>query len=281
MGMRVREHRDLHGLTQSQVAERLRNNLGWTIDRSLLARIETGDRQVTVDELLLLAAALDTTPLLLMTPAEEGQLMQPLPWRSMTSSRVRAWISDNVPLWEQDRVAYERSTTAAWRETARHEAAVGSLLDRIAATYGVETIDEVDPEAELTVVAAAMVDVLGLEIEFELRRYEWNQFVGAWAWDEPSSYFDLLERHPRFTAEAAEALYGRRALDEIHERHEQLRSSDVANAAHVAERVRNRVENVLSVFAELSASVAERLPAASPKHRFERPQSRTDGDMPA
>jgi transcriptional regulator with XRE-family HTH domain len=280
VGVRVREHRDLQGLTQSQLADRLRDRLGWAVDRSLLARIEAGDRQVTVDELLRLAAALDTTPLLLMTPADETELMQALPWRPMTTSRVRAWIADEVPLWEQDRTAYRRSTAAAWHRSAAHDAAMRALVERIAAAYGVESIDEVDPEAELSDAASAMVDLLGLEIELEMRKHEWGQFVGVWAWDDPTSYFELLERHPRFTSEAAEELYGQRALIEIHDRHERLKESEVQTADGAALRVRGRVENVLAVFGELRDAVSERLASATPK-RFELPGTRPDDDLRA
>lgn len=281
VGRRVREHRDLQGLTQSQLADRLRRDLDWSIERSMLARIESGDRQVSVDELFKLAAALETTPVLLMTPADEGELMQPLPWRAVTSSRVRAWISDEVPMWEQDRPAYQRSHAAGWVRSSAHQERVTKIFDQIAVLYGVESLEEVAPEAELEGLAKAAEDVLVFELEVAFKRQEWISHVGEWIWPDPDPVLALLERNPRFTFEAAQQLYRRSPVEEAESRILDSKLEAVVTAADAAAQVRIRVEQVLAVLDELRQTVEDRLAATTTKTKFQRPPTRTRDENPA
>jgi transcriptional regulator with XRE-family HTH domain len=63
----VKLWRRRRGLDQQGLADRL-SELGWTVDRTAVTRIETNDRKVTVDDLALLAVALNVPVPLLMLP---------------------------------------------------------------------------------------------------------------------------------------------------------------------------------------------------------------------
>jgi transcriptional regulator with XRE-family HTH domain len=265
-------------MTQAQLAERLSKLFGWEVDRSMLARIEKGDRSVTVDELFLLAAALDTTPLLLMTPEDESELMQPTPWRAMTSSRARAWICDSVRMWEQDAQKYEATTARAWARTRQYQEEIDALLAKIAALYGEERIEDVDPNVELSEKASAGAAVVELQLDLATQRNRWLTHVGPWEWTDPSDDVGLLERHPLFTAQASQTLFGRAPVDEVQARHE---STDVAIATgdEASTRVRHLVEDVLNVVDQLARAVEERVAAAARPDRLS-PPSRPSGSSP-
>ncbi len=69
LGQRVKQARSLHDdLSQQEVANRM-TILGHNWIRQTVARVESGDRNLTVDELVSLAAALQTTIAYLFSPA--------------------------------------------------------------------------------------------------------------------------------------------------------------------------------------------------------------------
>lgn len=71
----VRARREANGWTQDDMAVQLRV-VGLMWGQSALSRFERGDREPTVSELLLLAAALDVTPgELLMAPKEKTHVL--------------------------------------------------------------------------------------------------------------------------------------------------------------------------------------------------------------
>jgi transcriptional regulator with XRE-family HTH domain len=71
----VKHWRKARGLDQQQLADRL-DELGWSVDRTAIARIERGPgrdgRKVTVDELGMLAAALNVPLTVLLLPLVDG-----------------------------------------------------------------------------------------------------------------------------------------------------------------------------------------------------------------
>lgn len=90
VGQRLRELRGQR--SQQQIAKRM-EVLGHPLDRSAIARIENDDRRVTVDELLVLAAALGTSPLSLLTPngtVEVGRI-------PLDADTMRRWLSGEEP----------------------------------------------------------------------------------------------------------------------------------------------------------------------------------------
>ena len=63
----IRLHRERLRLTAKQLAERI-TELGGTLSRQAISKIELGERDVRINELMLLARALKTSPLLLLFP---------------------------------------------------------------------------------------------------------------------------------------------------------------------------------------------------------------------
>ncbi len=120
----VRRWRAGRGLDQQALADRL-GKLGWTVDRTTVVRIEKGTRKVTVDDLGLLAVALNVPLPLLILPAHEARPValtsagktsalhpwmlwewmlgnEPLPGRIESSGDE--WRSGAEPLWVYERV---------------------------------------------------------------------------------------------------------------------------------------------------------------------------------
>ncbi len=120
----VRRWRAGRGLDQQALADRL-GKLGWTVDRTTVVRIEKGTRKVTVDDLGLLAVALNVPLPLLILPAHEARPValtsagktsalhpwmlwewmlgnEPLPGRHAGSDGE--WRSGALPLWVYERV---------------------------------------------------------------------------------------------------------------------------------------------------------------------------------
>lgn len=275
---RIREHRELHGLTQAALAHRLDDHFGWCVDRSVIARMEAGTRIVNVDELFMLAGALDTTPVLLLTPCDEMASMSPTPWRSMTSNRVRAWISDAVRLWEQDQDAYVKSSAAAWRRSAEHEAELDQLGSRLAAIHQVESLEQIDRDVELTASSAADAEMLALRFTVAGQRHSWELTIGEWTGRDIDASLELLSQRPVTVAEASVDLWGHRAVDEIAVRNERLLRGPVDTAEDSRRRAGAMLESLRAVVAQLLAASDGSVSHAQP---LEPPLSRPSGQGPA
>lgn len=69
VGERVRERREVLGLTQQQLGERLAPHLGRTWSRQAVSAAEKGGRDFAAAELVALGLVLDVMPAALLTPA--------------------------------------------------------------------------------------------------------------------------------------------------------------------------------------------------------------------
>ena len=72
IGDRVRNLRETRSLTQDQLAGACQR-LGWDVSRVTVTKIETGARAVNDGEIVLLAAALKSTPGFLLNPVKPAQ----------------------------------------------------------------------------------------------------------------------------------------------------------------------------------------------------------------
>lgn len=95
VGQRVRELRRRVDMTQEQLAARLAE-CGAPMDRVTVAKIETGARGVSVDDLLVLGLALDVSPIALLLPGDGDEL--PVGSDSFTSGDLLAWLRGALPL---------------------------------------------------------------------------------------------------------------------------------------------------------------------------------------
>lgn len=96
LGNRVLELRNRRGWTQDELAERM-NDLGWVWQRTTIAKIELGQRQVTVDEFVSLAYALGAAPIALLT-RPDGEAQGIAPSIETSSTKLWQWMSGQYPM---------------------------------------------------------------------------------------------------------------------------------------------------------------------------------------
>lgn len=94
----VRRERVKRKLSTQQLADRC-DRLGFPIPRSVLANLENGRREaVSVAELLVLAAALEVAPGLLVNPLGHQATTEVLPGRELPAWEAILWLSGQVRL---------------------------------------------------------------------------------------------------------------------------------------------------------------------------------------
>lgn len=127
----LRETRKSAGLSQAALAEKVAR-LGGALQTTAITRIERGDRDVSLEDVLLLAAALDVSPLYLIVPREGGVMARLAPrGRSYSPIHLREWIRGQ---WSLDTVGALRVSTFFASERALDELVLWSekyLVHRI------------------------------------------------------------------------------------------------------------------------------------------------------
>jgi transcriptional regulator with XRE-family HTH domain len=98
---RLREVRRLKGWTQQQLADVL-TDAGLKLDATAVTRLERGTRGVALDEVVAIAAALGVSPLHLIVPLHNDELLNVDPQLSTDAVTARAWIRGQQPLRETD-----------------------------------------------------------------------------------------------------------------------------------------------------------------------------------
>jgi transcriptional regulator with XRE-family HTH domain len=106
----VRRYRQLRQLSVKELADRCAK-LGWPIKRSVLSNLELSYREtVTVPEILILAAALNVAPVLLLFPVGRQEQVEYLPDSAVSPWDAAKWFSgqsdrpDATPLDNDERV---------------------------------------------------------------------------------------------------------------------------------------------------------------------------------
>lgn len=126
----VKRHRQRRGLSAQQLADACAE-LGLPIQRSVLANLESGRRtNLSVPELLVIAAALKVAPVLLVFPVGREALSEFLPERTAETWRAAQWFGghgeDPTPTVNADR---ERVHRLPVRLYADHEQAIRRLSE--------------------------------------------------------------------------------------------------------------------------------------------------------
>lgn len=156
MAARVRTVRIRKGWTsQQKLADEL-GKLGYEVDRSAIARLETGKRGVHVDEAFALAAALEVSPLSLMLPSAPGEPVAVAPEMTVTSAEARAWARGESPLPGQDQRFFEQEAPEFWVEVGALQRVPGlyGAVDRLA-----EALQADDRKAALRALAVLEAEV--------------------------------------------------------------------------------------------------------------------------
>jgi transcriptional regulator with XRE-family HTH domain len=108
---RVREVRRRRGWSAARLAEQCARVGAPHLTESVIANIESGRpdeqgrrrREVSVDEVIALALALEIAPVVLLVRFDNGKPYQVTPARVELSQRVRTWVRGLVPLDGMDR----------------------------------------------------------------------------------------------------------------------------------------------------------------------------------
>lgn len=135
----VADQREAAGLTVDELAETVRH-LGHRMTSADIRAIEAGEAPATVDDLVALAVALGTAPVVLLShvPADlpdpdEGPIATGVP-DDVGGAQLRDWMEGRTSLDRQSRVAYwrERASRLELLRTHHHEqqeAAAAELAD--------------------------------------------------------------------------------------------------------------------------------------------------------
>lgn len=93
----LRRARQSAGLDLRELASRIQR-AGRAISHSAISKIENGERRVDVDDLVVFAYVLDTTPAALLTPPDDAPVPTGLPDGRYLDEEIWAWMRDLSPL---------------------------------------------------------------------------------------------------------------------------------------------------------------------------------------
>lgn len=113
VGGQVRRHRKRRGWTQQRLAEAISDH-GGTLSRGAVAKVESGVRDVSIDEFLLLAAALNVPPPLLLVPLggeveDRVDRVEVTPRSRIHPHLALEWLCGNEPLVNSAHVNIDRA----------------------------------------------------------------------------------------------------------------------------------------------------------------------------
>jgi transcriptional regulator with XRE-family HTH domain len=101
----VRTTRERKGWTQQQLADRL-VELDCPIDRSTIAKIESGKRGISLDEAFAFAAALGVSPAALALPRGSDTDVRVAPKRTVRGYQAHRWLQGRAPLLDDNERFY-------------------------------------------------------------------------------------------------------------------------------------------------------------------------------
>ncbi len=161
---RVREVRRRKPWRQQDLSDRLRE-FDWVIDQSVIARIENPKkRPVSLDEAIVISAALGTTPIHLIVDPTDVEPLHLAPNHAVNAREARQWLRGQRPLREEDALTYYSEVSV--EERKRQYDTTVSLLIHLAHSVidAVEkSADRLDPDARE--VIADRIDLLNRELD--------------------------------------------------------------------------------------------------------------------
>jgi transcriptional regulator with XRE-family HTH domain len=92
IGAAIRATRDAQNISAVRLAARTAD-LGYSIHRVAISKLESGERSITVPELITLAAALNTVPLALLLPSTVDETIEILPGDEMPGAAAIGWFT--------------------------------------------------------------------------------------------------------------------------------------------------------------------------------------------
>jgi hypothetical protein len=124
--LRLPEARRARGFSsQAQLAEHL-TQLGYPMHETTLARIESGDRKVTLADAAVITAALGCEFVHLVTPSDDDAAMVALaPGMKVQARDVRRWLRGETPLFLEDWRLYRYGPLVPESELGSHQPSAG------------------------------------------------------------------------------------------------------------------------------------------------------------
>jgi transcriptional regulator with XRE-family HTH domain len=117
IGAAIRGTREIQNMSAVKLATRTAE-LGYPIHRVAISKLESGERDITVPELVVLAAALDTVPLALLLPGAAEETVEILPANKMTGAAAIGWFTGTTSATPAG-VTHDRATTSRLDMTMR------------------------------------------------------------------------------------------------------------------------------------------------------------------
>jgi transcriptional regulator with XRE-family HTH domain len=125
VGRQVKALRERLGISQGQLALRL-EKFGYPMRQVTIARLETGERRVTIDDVLAIAAALGVSPMYLLSAEFTNETMPVTPKITAGPSQMRFWLRGELPLPDTDELSFFELVPDAER-LARHRRGIQHL----------------------------------------------------------------------------------------------------------------------------------------------------------
>lgn len=116
----MRERRE--GMSAAKLADRVKE-LGGKLDRVAISKIENGARGVSLDEALILAAALDIAPLHLFLPLDDNANARIAPEIEVSARQARRWVRGQEPLPGMDERIFRTEVPRSEWEAAQQPSA--------------------------------------------------------------------------------------------------------------------------------------------------------------
>ncbi|WP_155291712.1 helix-turn-helix domain-containing protein [Rhodococcoides fascians] len=177
MGQAVAKVRKKRGLSALQLST-LTEDLGYPVTRGSIAKIEGGHRggKFDVAEILVLAAALQVPPVLLLFPDFPDGQVRVLPQIEVDSLTAAQWLSGELQI---DRLAL--ATGASWvRQLTDEERLMDAVRKRQAAAGSIRVQDLIDLEEKHGPDSQALKDWIGkLENDRAVANAEITQLGGT------------------------------------------------------------------------------------------------------
>ncbi|WP_131813935.1 helix-turn-helix domain-containing protein [Mycolicibacter kumamotonensis] len=111
VGAAIRSTREMQNVSAVKLAARA-TELGFPIHRIAISKLESGERAVTLPELIVLAAALNTAPLALLLPGPADEAIEILPDNKMTNAAAIGWFTGTT---DATPGGVTRDRSATWR----------------------------------------------------------------------------------------------------------------------------------------------------------------------
>jgi transcriptional regulator with XRE-family HTH domain len=155
----ISHYRRQRGWSQRDLSNVLAERFDVTIDPATLARLETGQRRITVDEACMFAVALDVPLESLLWPLDESEAVSVAPGVS-----VAPWQALE---WSTGREALPHGGSAAWLEAERILVGCGALRDQALWADDARNEPDEDYRSILKTLAMMLDDARGNQVSTE------------------------------------------------------------------------------------------------------------------